>query len=826
MSDNSKFTLNPQPGPQTQFLKAQQKFVFMGGGAGGGKALRNDQRVLTPSGWVAIGDVKEGDLIVTPKNTIEHVTGVFPQGKVPLYKVVFADGREVVSCGEHLWYGGFGRYTPKGSLGTKTTSEIAAGTTSSRFFQVPTCDPIDKHLHTQELPIDPYVLGCLIGDGNMTHKHVCLSTNDPEMVDEIRSRGYKLEKWSSGKFEYGVYGTQDALRQLGLMGRDSHSKFIPDIYKNASADARFELVRGLIDTDGYVDKRSRIEYYSSNEQLCKDFQEVIWSLGGSAVVSYKPATCNGEKFDSYRVRVKFGDGSQLCRLSRKKERTCWKETDEYVAIREVIPVEPDLATCIAVSGPDKLFITENFIVTHNTWGILADNLKFVHDPNYFACFFRSTTTELETNLWPEAVKMYRPFLERQSGPNKGKWITGARIKDKDKTIIFPSGARCKFGYMMLDKDADAYYGAEISRIYMDEFHRFSQYQFDILRSRLRSKAAFPSAFRATMNPDPNHFVFDFVEMFLDEEGYPIRELSGRDAFFVVVNSQVYTAWSAEELIAKFPDKKPQTFTYIPSTLDDNKVLMELEPEYRDALDSMPEEKRKQLLLGCWFAQTNNAMYFKREWLHKAHSIPPDARCVRAWDKASEEPNPSLRHPDFTASVKMYKDRRGNYYLAGGCRFQKQSGPRDMEILRYAEHDGRDCHIVMPQDPGGAGADSFRQTTKMFLEEGFVVKKDKFPATKSKVSKFEPFATAAANGQVYLVESEWEPETLKIYLDELESFTGERSTASRKDDFVDATSSAFNTISREKVIPQFSLGDFSSSSPTSFKKHKDETGYYG
>jgi phage terminase large subunit-like protein len=416
-----------------------------------------------------------------------------------------------------------------------------------------------------------------------------------------------------------------------------------------------------------------------------------------------------------------------------------------------------------------------------TWAILADNLKYIHDPNYFSAFFRRTTTELETNLWPEAVKMYLPFLQYQSGQNKGKWIGKARIKDKDKTIIFPSGAKSKFSYMEYDKHADAWFGAELSRAYFDEFHRTSFHQFNIIRSRLRSKAKFPSAMRVTLNPDPDHFVFEFVERYLDEEGYPKPELSGKTAYYVMVAGDIFTAWTQEELLEKFPDKKPQSYAYVPATLMDNKVLLELEPDYKDNLDSMPEHQRKQLLLGCWFSKVSDGMYFKREWLHKADRVPQDAKCVRGWDKASEEPNPSLRHPDYTASVKMYKDRHGNFYLAGGCRFRKQSGPRDLEILRYAEGDGRDCYLVMPQDPGGAGADSFRQTTKLFLEEGFVVKKDPFPATKSKVSKFEPFSTAAANGQVYIVESEWNPDDLKSYLTELESFDGSRSGATRKDD---------------------------------------------
>lgn len=329
----------------------------------------------------------------------------------------------------------------------------------------------------------------------------------------------------------------------------------------------------------------------------------------------------------------------------------------------------------------------------------------------------------------------------------------------------------------------------------------------------------------TLNPVQEHFVFDFVSMYLDEEGYPRQELAGVTAYFLVVNGNIYTAWSEQELREKFPGKNPQTYTYIPATLESNKILLELEPEYKDTLDSLPEDKRKQLLLGCWFAKSSDRVYFKREWLHKAHSIPPDARCVRAWDKASEEPNPNLRHPDYTASVKMYKDKRGNFYIAGGNRFRKQSGPRDRAILQTAEFDGRDCSIVFAIDPGAAGKDSFRQATKQFLEEGFVVKRDPYPPTKGKISKFEPFATAAENGQVYLVESEWDPDDLKQYLDELESFTGERSSAGRKDDWVDATASAFNTLVREKVIPQFDLGSFSTSSPTSLKQHKDDTGYY-
>jgi phage terminase large subunit-like protein len=131
---------------------------------------------------------------------------------------------------------------------------------------------------------------------------------------------------------------------------------------------------------------------------------------------------------------------------------------------------------------------------------------------------------------------------------------------------------------------------------------------------------------------------------------------------------------------------------------------------------------------------------------------------------------------------MHKDKHNNYYITDATRFRKQSGQREQEILKTAQWDGEDTYIVFQIDPGAAGKDGFRQATKMYLEEGFVVKRDPLPPTKSKLQKFEPFSTAAQNGQVYIVEELFsDKEMVKILYDELESFTGERSTAARKDD---------------------------------------------
>lgn len=90
-----------------------------------------------------------------------------------------------------------------------------------------------------------------------------------------------------------------------------------------------------------------------------------------------------------------------------------------------------------------------------TWAILVDNLQGIHDPQYFSAFFRTTTTEIDKGLWPEALRLYEPYLKYQTGKKKGKFIGKARIHEKTKTITFPSGARSVFTYLEQDKHADS-----------------------------------------------------------------------------------------------------------------------------------------------------------------------------------------------------------------------------------------------------------------------------------------------------------------------------------------------------------------------------------
>lgn len=444
-----------------------------------------------------------------------------------------------------------------------------------------------------------------------------------------------------------------------------------------------------------------------------------------------------------------------------------------------------------------------------TYAALCDNLQGVHDPEYVSVFFRTNTTEISKGLWIEAKKLYKNFLKDEDGNFLGE----AHIDEQGKCITWPSGAKTYFSYLELDKHADSWYGLEIAKAYFEEAQFRSWYQFNTILSRNRSKAQVQKGFRATLNPDRQHWVYNFCKRFTDEDGYPIKEFSGRRAYYLIVKDELHTSWSKEELLEKFPEKTPLSYTYIPATFQDNKKLQEFDPTYKDKLDSLPEVKRKQLLEGCWLDTGNTGMYFKREWLQEADRLPYGVKKCRAYDLAFSEKTPTT-DPDFTVGIGMAKSRDGYFYLFGDYhpdfkdsdseitgRMRKRSGERDRIILKQAQMDTEQVPIVLPEDSGAAGKDSFLEKVKFFSQEGFIVKKDNASHTANKLTKVEPFFAASENGLVYIVKSSFSEETYQWLMSELESFDPQKGSGRLlKDDAVDACGTAYRHLAKERAAP--------------------------
>jgi len=451
--------------------------------------------------------------------------------------------------------------------------------------------------------------------------------------------------------------------------------------------------------------------------------------------------------------------------------------------------------------------------------LLMRQLRYKDDKDFNGIYFRRNTQQLDGQggLWEEAQKMYSPF--------------NPSYRQKGMKVKFPSGCSCQFSHMEHEKDRKKHQGLQYTFVGMDELTHFTETQFTYLLSRLRSESETKSFFMATLNPENDSWVLNWVEHYLNDDGLFNEELLGRLSYYAMVDEQPVFRWSEEEIREEFPeacrdwnpvegewvDLPPKSFIFIGSTIYDNPALIKKNPGYLQELNSLKEVEKQRLLYGNWYAREKASAYFDRDWLHKIERAPAGIS-ARAWDKASEEPSTKEMKPDFTASVKMIKDRSGHYTVVGDYidtnadentkglgylyrgRFRKRPGPRDTIIEDQGIADGVECTVVLPIDPAAAGKVEYQQSAKKLIEAGLRVKSDPMPNNKSKLTKFSPVSSAAENGLVSIVESSFpDKKTLNEFYKEWESFDGERSTRDKKDDLADAFASVFNYLAQARVV---------------------------
>lgn len=415
------------------------------GTTGAGKAQPLDAKVLTPSGWVLMGDINPGDIVSVPDGGTAKVTSVYPQGKIDIYKITFADGRSTEACGNHLWEVHHKHWNEKykeGKLRVGCTKPRVINTldlanklnTNKGVFSVPLIKPIEYT--KKNLSIDPYLLGALLGDGSLL-KNFRFSSADREIIDKVSTildqynmqlhqydSDHKFDFWMQVKPEFLCVGRKKngdyhrnplkaSLDEMGLLNKRSHQKFIPRIYFDASIEQRIELVRGLMDTDGCADKHGCISFTTTSEQLAYDVQSLIWSLGGIAKIIRKEInafTYKGERKiskPSYTVRIRYSQPAELFALSRKKDRVHTYQYGEELKLR-VVSIEPigkKKAQCIFIDHPRHLYITDNYIATHNTETLLS----ILFNPLCWGSGFSMTDGKAQIDVTARIFVMSRMF---------------------------------------------------------------------------------------------------------------------------------------------------------------------------------------------------------------------------------------------------------------------------------------------------------------------------------------------------------------------------------------------------------------------------------
>lgn len=352
-------------------------------GTGVGKALTLDTPVLTRYGYVPMREIKVGTEVFSSDGKYYPVTAVYPQGNKAVYRVHFEDGTHVDCCKDHLWvYKTIDDVTRGKEWRVNTLWDILYNHPIKRGrsfnISIPVSAPIQ--FDRVELPLDPYVLGALLGDGGFTTDRVSFTTVDEDMVEKLNKRllsfgGSFVRNPNNLQYLFKSHSRENKLyrciKSLGLQGTNSSSKFIPDMYLMSSVEDRLDLVRGLVDTDGSITKRGFVVYNTGSEKLCNGFAYLVRSLGYRCRV--KKYTRSSKNLPEYRVHVS-AKTSELFDSDRRETQfnNSYRGTREnHYDLLKIVGVEllstEEGMQCITVDSPDHTFICGDFIVTHNTW---------------------------------------------------------------------------------------------------------------------------------------------------------------------------------------------------------------------------------------------------------------------------------------------------------------------------------------------------------------------------------------------------------------------------------------------------------------------------
>lgn len=353
-----------------------------------------DAKVLTQGGWVRMGDIEEGDEITTPNGGVARVVGVYPQGERPIVRITMADGASTLCTWDHLWFSA-SRDDRKFSRGyrARTTGHVASTllhkekTRERPNYVIPLIGRVN--LGGGRLLVPPYMLGAILGDGCICESAIqfACGKGDEQIVERMQIdasvigarvnhiKGITYTITGNGDHA-GVYPRRalspvlDGIRALGLSGCGSREKFIPAQYFAASWEDRLSLLRGLMDTDGTVDKRNGSASFCTVSQALRDgIVLLVRSLGGLASAGkWQQSVHEGKDGLMHcKLSVSLPHGVVPFHLERKARYS--RKSNGIPAHRSIVSVEEigvAEAQCIMIDSPEHLYVTDDYIVTHNT----------------------------------------------------------------------------------------------------------------------------------------------------------------------------------------------------------------------------------------------------------------------------------------------------------------------------------------------------------------------------------------------------------------------------------------------------------------------------
>lgn len=423
LKHKGKMKLPPYPFQEigANFL-VDKKRGIIGDEMGLGKAQPLRSKLATPNGWRTMGSVSIGDKVYHPSGNAQKVIGVYPQGKEDVYEITFDDGSKTHSSIDHLWnVQSFNdRYKHEGRWRTLSLKEIIEeldGKSDRYRLFIPMTEPVNYP--ERNYTVSPYVMGYLLGDGHFTNQfsiEVNLHGDDSkDLLERNLPAGASLTPHKGRKQMHQLREVSEdsvfkAIKSYGLHQKEREHYFIPKEYLIGSYEQRLSLLQGLMDSSGHSPGSKVAEYATISEQLSKDVTELVQSVGGRATTFLSYAEYEtGFKRKIYRTTIVVPTGVEVFRLERKlKEQPMERKYQYNRSIESIKLIGQEETQCIEVENPDGLYLTDDYIVTHNTMSALtAFNELYHEEKTKKALLIVPASLKYQ---WEEEVRKFTNFL--------------------------------------------------------------------------------------------------------------------------------------------------------------------------------------------------------------------------------------------------------------------------------------------------------------------------------------------------------------------------------------------------------------------------------
>lgn len=635
MDESKSKIIRPQEGGQNRFVRSNVDVCFFGGILGGGKENPLSTNILTPNGWVKMGDIKVGDVISTPFNKPTTVLKIYPQGIKDIYTLKTKDGRTSDSGLEHLWevrtkkqVYKYRKHKENKNFQVLTTQQLIDGMNKGVKYYIPI--PKAQKFTEKEYIIHPYLLGVLIGDGCLTAKNInnrnCVTiSNSEEDIIEKCAQIISADKIVVNENNYDNYIYSKLSKDINKeiieleLNTYSYNKFIPEKYLWGSIEQRRQLLYGLMDTDGCVESKNHFSFSTTSKRLADDFIYLCRSLGYIATVGIDKRTTKYTNGIAYDIRIQTDDiiFSSKKHLERYKnnydkyiKNRCYGRTNDHVLIESITYKNKDYAQCIYVEDKDHLYIIDDFTTTHNTFGAILATAEPTLDPSFRGIFIRKSLNDLKTA--GSVVDTFRDAF--------GDII---RVKSSENPrMTFPSGAYVEARQVQNEdpkKIVEEWKGVQADCIEWEELTSYSWHTFTYIMSRCRGRAKWTGKIRATLNPKKNHWVRKWLDWYIDPvTGYAIPERDGVIRYFYLNGNDVNDlVWgdTKKEVYYKCKidiDRKInklggdvkyedliKSFTFYKGSLAENKKLLENNPGYVGSVTATGGKTSQILIEGNW-----------------------------------------------------------------------------------------------------------------------------------------------------------------------------------------------------------------------------------